>query len=77
MLGSKTDKKHGELSKLLYHLREDIDVERIIGLNVVALRDSEISNALVWYLRKTVSPKRATTPCAAALFALGLTSFLR
>ena len=47
MLGSKTDKKNIELSKLLYQLREDIDIERIIGLNVVALRNSEISNALV------------------------------
>jgi hypothetical protein len=63
MLGSKTDKKNIELSKLLYQLREDIDVERIIGLNVVALRDSEISNALVWHLRKTAQESLALYFC--------------
>jgi hypothetical protein len=63
MLGSKTDKKNIELSKLLYQLRDDIDVERIIGLNVVALRDSEISNALVWYLRKTAQESLALYFC--------------
>ena len=53
MLGSKTDKKNIELSRLLYQLREDIDIHRIIGLNVVTLRESEISNALLGYLQKT------------------------
>jgi hypothetical protein len=59
MLGSKTDKKNIELSRLLYQLREDIDVERIIGLNVDALRDSEISNALGGYLQKTAQESLA------------------
>jgi hypothetical protein len=63
MFGSKTDKKNIELSKLLYHLREDIDLERIIRLNVVALRDGEISNALVWYLRKTAQESLALYFC--------------
>jgi AbiU2 len=63
MLGSKTDKKNIELSKLLYQLREDIDVERIIGLNVIALRESEISNALVGYLQKTAQESLALYFC--------------
>ena len=63
MLWSTTDKKNIELGKLLYHLREDIDVERIIGLNVVALRGSEISYDLVWYLRKTAQDSLALYFC--------------
>lgn len=54
MLWSKTDKKNIELSTLLYKLRADLDVELIIGLNIVALRNGEISNALGWYLQNTV-----------------------
>jgi hypothetical protein len=53
MLESETDKKNIELSKLLYQLRDEFDVERIIGLNVVDLRSSQISNALVGYLTKS------------------------
>ena len=63
MLWSKTDKKNIELSKLLYHLRDDIDIERTIGLNVVALRESQISYALVWYLRKTAQESLALYFC--------------
>ena len=63
MLESETDKKNIELSKLLYQLRDDIDVERIIGLNVVALRNSEISNDLVWYLRKSSQESLALYFC--------------
>src|SRR6185436_19344702 len=63
MLGSKTDKKNIELGRLLYQVREDIDVHRIIGLNVVAIRDSQISNALVGYLQKTAQESLALYFC--------------
>jgi hypothetical protein len=63
MLGSKTDKKNIELGRLLYQVREDIDVHRIIGLNVVAIRDSQISSALVGYLQKTAQESLALYFC--------------
>lgn len=63
MLGSKTDKKNIELSKLLYQLREHLDVARIIGLNVVAIRNSEISNALGGHLQKTAQESLALYFC--------------
>lgn len=63
MLGSETDRKNIELSKLLYQIRADIDVERIIGLNVGGLRNSEISQALIWYLQKTAQESLALYFC--------------
>jgi hypothetical protein len=53
MLGTKTDNKNIELMKLLYQLRQHIDIERIIGLNVGALNDSRISRHFMGYLQKT------------------------
>jgi len=50
---AKTDARNVELVKLLAQLRDHIDVERIIGLNAEALRDSGISNAFLGYLQKS------------------------
>lgn len=63
MLWSKTDKKNIELSTLLYQLRAALEVELIIGLNIVALRNSEIGNALGGYLQKTAQESLALYFC--------------
>jgi hypothetical protein len=51
--GSKTDLKNIELIKQLVALRDHIDVDRIIGLNVDSIEASDISHALVGYMQKT------------------------
>lgn len=48
---AKTDGKNIELLKLVAQLRNHIDIHRIIGLNVDALRDP-IGSALLGYLQK-------------------------
>ena len=49
---AKIDGKNIELLKLVAQLRDHIDLYRIIGLNLEALRDP-IGNALLWYLAKS------------------------
>jgi hypothetical protein len=63
MLGSKTDKKNIELIKLLAQLRDHIDIHRIIGLNVDALRNSDISSAFLGYLQKAAQESLAIYFC--------------
>ena len=63
MLGTKTDKKNFKLIELIAQLRDHIDVERIIGLNVDALSNSGISNAFVGYLQKTAQESLAIYFC--------------
>jgi len=53
MLNSKADAKNVQLLRLLAQLRDHIDMHRIIGLNVAALQDSQISAALLGYLQKS------------------------
>lgn len=53
MIGSATDKKSIELVKQLARLRNHIDIQRIIGLNVPAIRESALSEALVGYIQVT------------------------
>lgn len=60
---SKTDARNIELVKLIAQLRDHIDVQRIIGLNVEALRDTGISNALLGYLQKTAHEASAIYFC--------------
>lgn len=63
MIGSETDNKNIELLKLLAQLRDHIDIHRIIGLNVEALRKSEISHAFLGYLQKTAQESLALYFC--------------
>ena len=63
MLGTKTDKQNIELIKLIAQLRDHIDVDRIIGLNVDALHNSDISNAFLGYLQKTAQESLAIYFC--------------
>ena len=63
MVISKTDARNIELVKLLTQLRDHIDVQRIIGLNVDALRDSRISNAFLGYLQKAAHEALAIYFC--------------
>lgn len=53
MLNSKADAKNIQLLKMLAQLRDNIDVHRIIGLNVRELQESQISGALLGYLQKS------------------------
>lgn len=63
MHGSKTDKKNIQLLKLLAQLRDHIDIHRIIGLNVGALREARISGALLGHLQKSAHESLAIYIC--------------
>jgi hypothetical protein len=63
MLGTKTDKKNIELIKLVAQLRDHIDIDRIIGLNVDSLQNSDISNAFIGYLQKAAQESLAIHFC--------------
>jgi len=53
MIGSSTDIKNIELAKQLSRLRDHIEIQRVIGLNVERLRDSSVSGALLGYMQLT------------------------
>ena len=59
---AKTDGKNIELLKLVAQLRDHIDLYRIIGLNVDALRDP-IGSALLGYLAKSAQESIAMYIC--------------
>lgn len=59
---AKTDGKNIELLKLVAQLRNHIDLHRIIGLNVGALRDP-IGSALLGYLQKSALESVAMYIC--------------
>jgi hypothetical protein len=59
----KTDEKRVHLLKLLAQLRDHIDIHRIIGLNVRALREGRISEALLGYLQKSAHESLAIYIC--------------
>lgn len=63
MRNTKTDDKNIELLKLIAQLRDHIDLHRIIGLNVAALRASDISDAFVGYLQKSAHESLALYIC--------------
>ena len=63
MRKTKTDDKNIELLKLVAQLRDHIDLHRIIGLNVDALRDSDIGGALLGYLQKSAHESLAIYIC--------------
>jgi hypothetical protein len=63
MLDSKTDEKNIHLLKLLAQLRDHIDIHRIIGLNVGALREGQIGGALLGYLQKSAHESLAIYIC--------------
>ena len=62
-VNSKTDAKNIQLLKLLAQLRDHIDMHRIIGLNVGALRQDQISGALLGYLQKSAHESLAIYIC--------------
>ena len=63
MRDPKTDEKNIQLLKLLAQLRDHIDIHRIIGLNVGALREGQISDALLGYLQKSAHESLAIYIC--------------
>src|SRR6266478_2650256 len=63
MLNTKTDNKNIELLKLIAQLRDHLDLHRIIGLNVDALRESEIGDAFLGYLQKSAHESLALYIC--------------
>ena len=60
---TKTDGKNSALLVLVAQLRDHIDVHRIIGLNVDALRNSDISDAFLGYLQKSAHESLAIYIC--------------
>lgn len=63
MLGTKADNKNVELLKLIAHLRDHIDLHRIIGLNTAPLHNSDISDAFLGYLQKSAQEALAIYFC--------------
>ena len=63
MLGTKTDNKNAELLKLIAHLRDHIDLHRIIGLNTAPLHNGDISDAFLGYLQKSAQEALAIYFC--------------
>lgn len=63
MRNSKSDKKNLELLKLIAQLRDHIDIYRIIGLNIAALRETDISGAFLGYFQKTAQESLAIYVC--------------
>lgn len=59
----KTDQKNYKLIELIAQLRDHIDVYRIIGLNVPALEQTEISGAFLGYLQKSAQESLAMYIC--------------
>ena len=67
MPAPKTDEKRVHLLKLLAQLRDHIDIHRIIGLNLRALQEGQISDrisqALLGYLQKSAHESLAIYIC--------------
>ena len=63
MRDTKTDFKNIALAKLLLQLRGDIDLHRLIGLNLKSLRRSKISNALLGHLQNLAHGSIAICIC--------------
>jgi len=59
----KADKKNVELRRLVGHLRDHIDVYRIIGINHDALKESSISGVLLGHLQKSAHESAALIIC--------------
>lgn len=59
----KADAKNFKLVELVTQLRDHIDIHRIIGLNVPALRNSDIDGALLGYLQKSAHEALAMYIC--------------
>ncbi len=63
MRNPRVDDKNIHLVELLAQLRDHIDLHRIIGLNLAALRNTEISGALLGYLQKSAHESLAIYFC--------------
>ena len=59
----KADAKNYKLIVLIAKLRDHIDMHRIIGLNVRALHETDISHALLGYLPKSAQESLALYIC--------------
>src|SRR5262249_32303835 len=57
------DNKNIQLLKLLAQLRDHIDIHRIIGLNVSALRTTAIGEPLLGYLQRSAHESLAMCLC--------------
>lgn len=60
---AKADAKNFKLVELVAQLRDHIDIHRIIGLNVPALRSSDMGAALLGYLQKSAQEALAMYIC--------------
>ena len=59
----KADAKNFKLVELVAQLRDHIDIHRIIGLNVPALRNSDIGGTLLGYMQKSAQEALAMYIC--------------
>ena len=50
--GTDLDKRNKQLGYMLKRLHQNIDIDRIIGLNVCTLEESSIDNPFIGYLQQ-------------------------
>src|SRR6478752_3754833 len=62
-MNPKTDRKNVELRRLVGHLRDHIDVHRIIGINHSALSASATSNILLGHMQRSALESAALIIC--------------
>ncbi|MBW2637984.1 MAG: hypothetical protein JRC86_10780, partial [Deltaproteobacteria bacterium] len=63
MRDTKTDKKNIALAKQVLQLRHNIDLDRIIGLNLKALKKSDINNSLLGHIQNLAHGSIAVSIC--------------
>ena len=63
MRNTKTDNKNAALSNRILQLRNDIDLHRLIGLNLKALKKSNISNPLFGHMQSLAHGSIAVCVC--------------
>ncbi|GJQ58444.1 MAG: hypothetical protein SCALA701_12450 [Candidatus Scalindua sp.] len=63
MRNTKTDNKNIALAKRIQQLRNDIDLHRLIGLNLKALKKSDISNSLLGHIQNLALGSIAVCIC--------------
>jgi len=63
MIGTDTDKKHTALAVLVYELRQDIDLYRLIGLNAKQLKEKGVSKNLLGHIQSLAHRSIAVCVC--------------
>jgi hypothetical protein len=63
LIGTPIDHKNIGLVKLLYELRQDIDIYCLISINVDGIKQRGVGNSFFWHLRPLIIKSIALTIC--------------